>query len=524
MSGFHGNRQAAGQEVWVRALPCWVLLGRGIDGVPSGHLHTEAAHQDGPHTRAFAQRLQRAHGCTQSGEMLPIFLLVCRIPSAWSYRAPDKFTANHHFGAGRVLREPEGLSIPQIQRRRPARAACLVLGITACLFGLVVVVRAFWAIPVDLQVYRDGGIAVLNADPLYEGPLAHGLPFTYPPWAAILFTPLALLTPTAAQLAVVIGNCALAIFAAAKALNALSGGSAGRASVALTLVAASVAFAIEAAHTTIDIGQVNLLLLAVILWDLLRTDNRWSKGVGLGIMAGIKLTPLFFVLYLLATKRFRAAIMATGAFLATMAAGFVLLPSDSTRFWIAGTFLDASRVYADAAAPQNQSLHGLILRLDGSATLWLLLAAPVVACTIAVATWASRRGNELIALTLCGLCAATVSPWTWGHHWVWLLPLAVYLTMLALDNTMRPRHAVWLLPAGLMLLTFRPVLALAVPPPGNPPILDAGLVAFILGNVYILIFATILLATIVHLSHLKPRARSGEPTSTDDHRDRTIIG
>jgi alpha-1,2-mannosyltransferase len=241
-------------------------------------------------------------------------------------------------------------------------------------------------------------------------------------------------------------------------------------------------------------------------------------------MAGIKLTPLFFVLYLLATKRFRAAIMATGAFLATVAVGFALLPADSTRFWIAGTFLDASRVYADVAAPQNQSLYGLILRLDGSATLWLLLAASVVACTIAVATWASRRGEELIALTLCGLCAATVSPWTWGHHWVWLLPLAVYLTMLALDNTMRPRHAVWLLPAALMLLTFRPVLALAVSPPGNPPILDTGPVAFILGNVYVLVFATTLLATIVHLSHLKPRARSGEPTSTNDHRGRTCIG
>ncbi len=425
--------------------------------------------------------------------------------------------------------ETEILSDPRTKRTRPApRAVWLTLGITACSFGAAVAVRACWATPVDLQVYRDGGQAVLDADPLYEGPLTHGLPFTYPPWAAILFTPLAFLTPMAAQLVVVIGNCALAVFAAAKASSAFVG-SAGRNSVALILVVVSVVFATEAAHTTIDIGQVNLLLLAVVLWDLLRADDRWSKGIGVGIMAGIKLTPLFFVLYLLATKRFRAAITATGAFLATVAAGFALLPADSARFWIAGTFLDAGRVYADAAAPQNQSLHGLVLRLGGSASLWLLLAAAVAACTIAVAAWASRRGEELIALTLCGLCAATVSPWTWGHHWVWLLPLAVYLTMLVSENTTRARHAVWLLPAGLMLLSFRPVLALAVPPPGDPPTLDAGLVAFVLGNVYVLVFATTLFAGIVHLSHGRPAPaaaadRGWHRRGVEDHAGRAGTG
>ncbi|WP_158073516.1 glycosyltransferase family 87 protein [Actinophytocola xanthii] len=181
----------------------------------------------------------------------------------------------------------------------------------------MVVIRAFGVVPVDLWVYRDGGRAVLDADPLYAGPLAHGLPFTYPPWAAILFTSLALLAPAAAKLVVLIGNCALAVLAAARTLSTL-----GRAPVALVLVAASAAVATEAVRTTIHIGQVNLLLLAVILWDLLRPDDRRSKGVGLGLVAGIKLTPMFFVLYLVATRRFRAAITAAGTFLATVVVGF----------------------------------------------------------------------------------------------------------------------------------------------------------------------------------------------------------
>jgi alpha-1,2-mannosyltransferase len=387
--------------------------------------------------------------------------------------------------------------------RRAPRAARLAVGIAAGAIGLVVVVRAFSVIPVDLLVYRDGGRAVLDAEPLYVGPLAHGLPFTYPPWAAVLFTSLALLTPAAAKFVMIAGNCAAVALVATRARNALPGAS-DRVPAALVLAVAGAAFATEAVRTTVYLGQVNLLLLAVVLWDLLRADDRRSKGVGLGIVAGIKLTPLFFVLYLLATRRFRAAGVAVGTFLATVAVGFVLLPADSARFWLAGTFLDAGRVYADAAAPQNQSLHGLVLRLGGSATLWLSLALPLIAATVAVAAWASRRGEELIALTLCGLCATTVCPWTWGHHWVWLLPLGVFLAMTARRQPRRPHHAGWLAPSALTALTFPPVLALAVPPPGQPPALDTGPVAFVLGNVYLLIFATTLLAAVVHLAHLEP--------------------
>ncbi|OLF14669.1 glycosyltransferase family protein [Actinophytocola xanthii] len=139
-----------------------------------------------------------------------------------------------------------------------------------------------------------------------------------------------------------------------------------------------------------------------------------------------------------------------------------------------------------------------------------MLAASVTACTIVVATRASRRGEELLALTLCGLCAAAVSPWAWGHHWVWLLPLGAFLVTLALGSTARPRCPVWILPAALVPLTVPPVLALAVPPPNHQPALDTGPVAFVLGNVYVVVFAATLLASVVHLSRLDPpAARAG---------------
>ena len=69
--------------------------------------------------------------------------------------------------------------------------------------------------------------------------------------------------------------------------------------------------ALEPIRTTLVIDQINIVLLALVTWDLLRTkQSRWT-GVGIGIAAGIKLTPLIFIPYLLLTKRFRRPLAAS---------------------------------------------------------------------------------------------------------------------------------------------------------------------------------------------------------------------
>ena len=91
-------------------------------------------------------------------------------------------------------------------------------------------------------------------------------------------------------------------------------------------------------------GQVNLALMALIIWDLCQPDtaaSRWWKGAGVGIAAGIKLVPLIFIPYLLLTRRFRQAAVASGAFVATVAAGFVVLPADSAKWWFGGLFFNS---------------------------------------------------------------------------------------------------------------------------------------------------------------------------------------
>ena len=72
---------------------------------------------------------------------------------------------------------------------------------------------------------------------------------------------------------------------------------------------------------TIYLGQINLILMAAIMWDLTQPDTtkngkyRWWKGVVTGIAAGIKLTPLIFVPYLLVTRKWREAAGCVGGFL-----------------------------------------------------------------------------------------------------------------------------------------------------------------------------------------------------------------
>lgn len=407
------------------------------------------------------------------------------------------------------------------------KAALVTVCAAACAFGLVVVVLAMRATAIDLEVYRAGGQAVLDQAPLYKGPVSGGLNFVYPPFAALVFVPLAPLTQSVATILVVLVNTAMVLYAAALCWRSVSG-ALGQRLLLLSIVTASLLLATDAVHVTFSVGQINLVLLVLVLGDLLRADGTRSKGVGLGIAAGLKLTPLIFVVYLLVTRQFRAALVSMSTFLTTVALGFLVLPSDSATFWFSGTFGEVSRIVPDLRTTHNHSLRGLLFRTGAEVAtvnlLWITVVVVAAAVTLMVACWAYRRGEELLALTLCGLGATALSPWSWSHHWVWLLPLAVFLASLLLAGGRVAEHPEWLLPAVLLPLTFPPIVALADPPDAalSPPTLTSGPVAFVLANIYVLIFFSTLGASMVHL--YRSRAASRQRSSTTwDHEQVTQV-
>ena len=236
------------------------------------------------------------------------------------------------------------------------------------------VVLALWPdahlLMIDLQVYRAGGEHLLAGTSLYDGGVLLDLPFVYPPFAAVVFVPLTVLPLPVLKLAWTAAGVALVVFVVRRSA-ALIGMRADPAVVALLV---AVLLALDPIRTTFYLGQINVVLLAVVLADVTGRPGRW-RGVGIGLAAAVKLTPLVFVVYLMLTGRMRAAVTALATFAAAVGVGFLVAPADSVTYWLEGTFAAADRI-SPVASTANHSLAGLLAR--AGAPEWIGLAATAV--------------------------------------------------------------------------------------------------------------------------------------------------
>ena len=323
---------------------------------------------------------------------------------------------------------------------------------------------------IDLQVYRAGGKHVLAGVPLYDGGVLLDLPFVYPPFAAVAFVPLTVLPLPVLKLAWTAAGVALVVFVVRRSA-ALIGMRADPAVVALLV---AVLLALDPIRTTFYLGQINVVLLAVVLADVTGRPGRW-RGVGLGLAAAVKLTPLVFVVYLMLTGRMRAAVTALATFAAAVGVGFLVAPADSVTYWLEGTFAAADRI-SPVASTANHSLAGLLARAGAPEWIGLAATAVVGVVGLAVAVLAHRRGETLLGVTVCGLLSAAVAPFAWSHHFVWFGPLVVLLAHRACGARAAGgdrRAAVAL--AGVVAVTLAFVTRL--PGPDVGPIPSTGLIS-----------------------------------------------
>jgi alpha-1,2-mannosyltransferase len=196
----------------------------------------------------------------------------------------------------------------------------------------------------DLQIYRWAGLVVRHGGDLYGLHFPHyRLSFTYPPMAALIFAAAAPISLSILKWLVVIGNVACLV-----AVSWLTWGALGYRRqadrVALALATAGLALWLDPVLRTLSFGQVNLVLMLIVVADFQLPDSRWFKGIGIGLAAGFKLTPLIFIPYLLLTRRFRAAGVALATFALTIAGSPVLLPAQSRQFWFGGLVLNPHRI------------------------------------------------------------------------------------------------------------------------------------------------------------------------------------
>lgn len=207
-------------------------------------------------------------------------------------------------------------------------------------------------------------------------------------------------------------------------------------------LAAAAALWFEPVTSAIGYGQIDLLIAALAIADLAYGRRSRAGGIGIGLAAAIKLTPLVFIPYLALTGRGRMAARALAAFALSIVVALVVLPSDSLKYW-GGKFLDLARVAGHAHDPgagvADQSLRGGLLRLlpgiQHAGPVWMPAALLVGVVGLTLAARAARRGDEVWGYLLAAITGLLISPVSWTHHWAIVVPGVLALVV---SNRRRP--------------------------------------------------------------------------------------
>ncbi|TCO63007.1 glycosyltransferase 87 family protein [Actinocrispum wychmicini] len=271
---------------------------------------------------------------------------------------------------------------------------------------------------IDLEVYRLGVQAWLDGGDLYgtlpKTQVGIPLPFIYPPISAVLMAPMTVIPFALANVLLIVATVALTALTLAVVLSSLGKSLKWMALLPLALL-------IEPIRSTLDYGQINVILMAMVAADCLVRKPHWPRGVLVGLAAAIKLTPAAFILFFLLRRDFRASVTTVLSFLAATAVGFLLTWNTSIKFWTFAVFHTNEKVGTDYLA--NQSIHGVLARLGLGTGVWLALAVAVLTCTV----MAMRRVEPTLAFSLNAVAMLLLSPISWSHHWVWCVPLLLAL-------------------------------------------------------------------------------------------------
>lgn len=307
--------------------------------------------------------------------------------------------------------------------------------ISAALASAGAVKMAVNRLQLDMAVYLLGGRNLVDGR-LYLVGLSQSphLPFTYPPFAALVFAPLSALPQSWAQVIWSVVNV-FALFALVSLSLRAAVPTLGRQRlIQWSLVLLGPAYLMEPVRLTLNFGQVNIVLAAMVLGDLTGTwrigTRTLPRGVLVGIAASIKLVPLLFVPYLFVTRQAKAAWWSLGTFVACSLLSAAFDPRVSWSYWTKYA-TDAKRV-GGVVYISNQSLRAVADRLNhGLVSTGLITGASVVVAIagVALAAWAYRSSSSFLGVLVCAATGLLVSPITWAHHLVWVVPVLIWLAL-----------------------------------------------------------------------------------------------
>jgi len=301
---------------------------------------------------------------------------------------------------------------------------------------------------IDIDIYQMGGQAWLDGRPLYRGdvlfhtPIGLNLPFTYPPLAAIVFCPFSWLHMPTASVAITLLTSALLILSTTLVLAGLDVWSTSavvpgpawlRRLWLAVVISAGASIWLEPITSNFAFGQINVVLMTLVIADCVPRRTPWPRGLLLGLGIALKLTPAVFLLYFLLRRDNRAALTALASFAGATLVGFALAWNDSWEYWT-HTVLHTDRI-GETALNTDQNIAGALARLGlgehDRFPLWVAACLLVLAATVWAMRRALRAGEPTVALVCVALFGLVVSPVSWSHHWVWVLPAVLVTGILA---------------------------------------------------------------------------------------------
>lgn len=303
---------------------------------------------------------------------------------------------------------------------------------------------------VDLHVYVGGAAALDHPGTLYSYVYADQtpdfpLPFTYPPFAAVVLYPVHFV-PFGVLAFLWHVAIVAALYGVVRVSQRLIGVAADRRAAMLWT---AVTIWIEPLRSNFDYGQINVFLVLAVLWAVY-TTRWWLSGTLVGLAAAVKLTPAVAGLYLLGARRWSAAFFSLAVFLATIGVS-LLVVGDQARYYFTDLLGDAHRV-GPIATSFNQSWRGAISRILGYDAGYgpLVVAALVITAVVAVFAWRALDNSDALGrLLVVELFGLLLSPISWTHHWVWLVPLMIWL----IHGPLRERLGAKVLGWGWLVLT-----------------------------------------------------------------------
>lgn len=308
-----------------------------------------------------------------------------------------------------------------------------VASVTALVFLIVVLWYSFWGSGepfsfYDLNSYRDA----LNA--VADGTTATYDVLPYPPFAFLPLWFLHVLPPVVGDqiwTALSILLTLAVVLVLAMRMTSITGHEwrlGRRTLVTLTAISATLLMLSVPFQSQVTNGQMSLVVMSLSFLDLSGVLPRRYRGVLVGLAGAIKVTPLVFVVYYLATGQRRNAAVATGSFAAFTAIGWLVFPAGSLQFW---TRVGGSEQFGDPARLDNLSIHSMLVRISpglGAQTwLWVILGAAVIASALWRARRHFQRGEVMESFLTVGAAATVVAPIAWPHYFFWLPIIGIWL-------------------------------------------------------------------------------------------------